>query len=55
MKQAMSELQPRERNILFLRFFKGQTQVEVAKNIGISQAQVKKKKKGALEHIKKSI
>lgn len=31
LKQAMSELQPRERNILFLRFFKGQTQVEVAK------------------------
>ena len=55
LKQAMSELQPRERNILFLRFFKGQTQVEVAKNIGISQAQVSRLEKGALEHIKKSI
>jgi len=55
LKQAISELQPRERNILFLRFFKGQTQVEVAKNIGISQAQVSRLEKGALEHIKKSI
>ena len=55
LKQAMSQLQPRERNILFLRFFKGQTQVEVAKNIGISQAQVSRLEKGALEHIKKSI
>ena len=55
LKQAMSELPPRERNILFLRFFKGQTQVEVAKNIGISQAQVSRLEKGALEHIKKSI
>ena len=36
-------------------FFKGQTQVEVAKNIGISQAQVSRLEKGALEHIKKSI
>ena len=51
LKQAMSELQPRERNILFLRFFKGQTQVEVAKNIGISQAQVSRLEKNALKNM----
>ena len=40
LKEAIASLQPREKNILNLRFFQGKTQVEVAREIGISQAQV---------------
>lgn len=52
-KEAIKALMPREKNILYLRFFKGKTQVEVAKSIGISQAQVSRLEKSALEKIKK--
>lgn len=52
-KEAIENLLPREKNILFLRFFKGKTQVEVAKSIGISQAQVSRLEKSALDKIKK--
>ena len=45
----LSTLQPREKNILYLRFFQGKTQVEVADEIGISQAQVSRLEKGALQ------
>ena len=51
----MKTLLPRERNILFLRFFKGATQVEVAKAVGISQAQVSRLEKGALDRIKQQM
>lgn len=51
-KDAVEGLLPREKNILFLRFLKGKTQVEVAKEIGISQAQVSRLEKGALGKIK---
>ena len=51
-KEAIKKLLPREKNILFLRYFKGKTQVEVAKSIGISQAQVSRLEKGALDRIK---
>ena len=54
-KEAISELQPREKNILYLRFFKGKTQVEVAKSIGISQAQVSRLEKNALNLIKEHL
>ncbi|MGN0594396.1 MAG: RNA polymerase sporulation sigma factor SigG [Hominimerdicola sp.] len=54
-KEAISELQPREKNILYLRFFKGKTQVEVAKSIGISQAQVSRLEKNALNSIKERL
>ena len=40
---------------IFLRFFQGKTQVEVAKEIGISQAQVSRLEKGALAAIRKAI
>lgn len=53
LKEAIAKLMPREKNILSLRFFQGKTQVEVAKSIGISQAQVSRLEKGALEQIKK--
>ena len=54
-KEAINSLQPREKNILYLRFFQGKTQVEVANSIGISQAQVSRLEKGALERIKNQI
>lgn len=55
LKEAISSLLPREKNILNLRFFQGKTQVEVAKEIGISQAQVSRLEKGALERIKNKL
>lgn len=51
-KETIASLKPREKQILYLRFFKGATQMEVAKTIGISQAQVSRLEKGALERIK---
>ncbi|MBR5485292.1 MAG: RNA polymerase sporulation sigma factor SigG [Oscillospiraceae bacterium] len=55
MRDAMQGLADREKNILSLRFFGGKTQMEVAKEIGISQAQVSRLEKGAMEKIKKQL
>ena len=52
MKQAMSELSDREKRILALRFYDWKTQMEVAREVGISQAQVSRLEKGVLEKIK---
>ena len=52
LKEAMKKLGERERHILNLRFFEGKTQMEVAKEIGISQAQVSRLEKGALGRIR---
>ncbi len=52
MKQAMEDLSPREKRILALRFYDGKTQVEVSREVGISQAQVSRLEKGVLEKIK---
>ncbi len=52
LKQALSKLAKRERNIIELRFFKGKTQMEVADEIGISQAQVSRLEKNALRNMK---
>lgn len=52
LKEAIRSLEPREKRILSLRFFAGKTQTEVAKEIGISQAQVSRLEKGALEKSK---
>lgn len=54
-KKALSELSPREKKILSERYILGRTQVEVAKRIGISQAQVSRLEKGALSRIKQEI
>ena len=51
-REAISNLTPREKKILSLLFFTGKTQMEVASEIGISQAQVSRLEKGALEKIK---
>lgn len=55
LKEAIIGLDDREKNILRLRFFRGKTQVEVAQEIGISQAQVSRLEKGALGKIKKAL
>jgi len=55
LREAMKKLGPREKHILNLRFFKGKTQMEVAGEIHISQAQVSRLEKSALKHIKKYI
>ncbi len=55
LKEAMSQLSDRERHILNLRFFEGKTQMEVSAEIGISQAQVSRPEKNALNHIKKNL
>ena len=52
LRQAIEELNPREKKILFLRFMQGKTQMEVAGEIGISQAQVSRLEKGAIKKIK---
>lgn len=54
-REAMTNLGDREKRILTLRFFVGKTQMEVAKEIGISQAQVSRLEKGALDWIKQHI
>ena len=51
----MEKLTDRERRILHLRFFKGRTQMEVAEEIGISQAQVSRLEKSALKHMRKYV
>lgn len=51
-RQAVTELESREKKILFMRFMEGKTQMAVAREIGISQAQVSRLEKGALKKIK---
>lgn len=55
LKEAISNLSDREKRILTLRFFRGKTQMEVAGEIGISQAQVSRIEKNALDSIKKNL
>lgn len=55
LKEAMKKLNKRENQILNMIFFQGKTQMEVAKEISISQAQVSRLEKSALNHIKKFI
>ena len=52
LKEAISRLGERERHIIELRFFEGKTQMEVASEIGISQAQVSRLEKHALRSMK---
>lgn len=52
LKEAIKGLSEREKKILNLRFMQGKTQMEVSSEIGISQAQVSRLEKGALDKIK---
>ncbi len=53
LEEAMKKLSERERHIIDLRFYEGKTQMEVAKEIGISQAQVSRLEKNALKFMKR--
>ncbi len=55
LNEAIDSLGEREKRILALRFFDGKTQMEVAEQIGISQAQVSRLEKNAINHIKKAL
>ena len=55
LNEAMKRLNDREKHILSLRFFEGKTQMEVADEIGISQAQVSRLEKTALKHMRKYV
>ncbi len=52
MKEAIKNLPEREKKILSMRFMRGMTQTEVAEEIGISQAQVSRLEKSAIDYIK---
>ncbi len=54
-KDAIKKLLPREREILYLRYYIGKTQMEVSQEVGISQAQVSRLEKNALKAIKEKI
>lgn len=53
--ESFNKLSEREKGILTLRFYRGKTQMEIAEEIGISQAQVSRLEKGALERMKKEL
>ena len=55
LSEAMKKLSPRERHILNMRFFEGKTQMEVAKEISSSQAQVSRLEKNALKYMRKYV
>ena len=55
LRDAMKKLGERERAIIKLRFYGNKTQMEIAEEIGISQAQVSRLEKGALEQMRKQI
>ena len=51
--EGLKKLNEKEKNIIIKRYFDGKTQMEIADEIGISQAQVSRLEKNALEHMKK--
>ena len=55
LNEAMSKLGEREKRILFLRYYEGKTQTEISSEVGISQAQVSRLEKNALQNIKLNI
>ena len=55
LKEAIARLSEKEKRIIARRFYGGRTQMEIAEEIGISQAQVSRLEKGALERIRKNL
>ena len=53
LREAMKKLNPRERAIIEMRFYRGRTQMEIAAEIGISQAQVSRLEKNAIDRIRR--
>lgn len=55
LREALKKLSPKEKNIIDRRFYKGKTQMEIAAEIGISQAQVSRIEKGAIDKLRRYI
>ena len=55
LSEAMEKLGEREKRILFLRYYEGKTQTEISEEIGISQAQVSRLEKNAIQNIRTNI
>ena len=55
LREAVDKLTPREQRILAMRFYDGKTQMEVSGEIGISQAQVSRLEKNAINTIRKNL
>ena len=55
LREAINQLSERERRILSMRFYEGKTQMEVSGEVGISQAQVSRLEKGAINTIRKNL
>ena len=54
-KEGLQKLKEKERYVLTSRYFIGKTQMELAEEIGISQAQISRLEKSGIDHIKKMI
>ena len=54
LKDEIKNLPEKEREILYLRYFKGDTQMEISKKLNISQAQVSRLEKSAIAHLRKA-
>ena len=55
LRRALLKIKEREKNILLQRFMVGKTQMEIADELGISQAQVSRLEKSAIENVRKLI
>lgn len=55
LRKALQKIQEREKDILISRYIVGKTQIEIADNLGISQAQVSRIEKSAIENVRKLI
>lgn len=55
MRKALNKIKQREKNILINRFIVGKTQMEIAKDLGVSQAQVSRLEKNAIKNVKRLI
>ena len=53
LREALKKLSAREKNIISKRYYAGKTQMEIAEEIGISQAQVSRLEKGAIDKLRK--
>ena len=55
LKDAIKKLNPKEKQILLMRYYIGKTQMEVSEEIGISQAQVSRLEKNAIKSMKRNL
>ena len=55
LRQALDRLEPRDRNLIFLRYFQGQTQSKVAQALGMTQVQVSRREKKILQAMRERL